>query len=75
MHQKTKHSEKFVDMPYSVKYPRWEVLKLNIEAQMQRYDKELDKPEALQSNDLLSYLRKDVKAMKTELKTYNHLFN
>ena len=42
---------------------------------MQRYDAELDKPENMQDEYVLSYIRKDVKAMKTELKSLNYLFN
>lgn len=72
---KPNHSDKFVDMPNSIKYPRWEILQVNIEHQMQRYDAELDKPENMQDEYVLSYIRKDVKAMKTELKSLNYLFN
>jgi len=72
---KPNHSDKFVDMPNSIKYPRWEILQVNIELQMQRYDAELDKPENMQDELVLSYIRKDVKAMKTELKSLNYLFN
>jgi hypothetical protein len=72
---KPNHSDKFVDMPNSIKYPRWEILQVNIELQMQRYDAELDKPENMQDEYVLSYIRKDVKAMKTELKSLNYLFN
>jgi hypothetical protein len=72
---KPNHSDKFVDMPNSIKYPRWEILQVNIEHQMQRYDAELDKPENMQDELVLSYIRKDVKAMKTELKSLNYLFN
>lgn len=72
---KPNHSDKFVDMPNSIKYPRWEILQVNIELQMQRYDAELDKPENMQDEYALSYIRKDVKAMKTELKSLNYLFN
>jgi len=70
-----KHSNKSVQMPNSLKGPRWVVLQSIIEIQMQRFDKETDKPEDRQDYNLISYLRKDVKAMKTELKLHNYLFN
>lgn len=71
-----KHSEKFVNICNSLKYPRWHLLSCTIEMQMDDFDKELDKPEEEQNQNRLSFIRKSVYHAKQELKLINkQIFN
>ncbi len=71
-----KHSEKFVNICNSLKYPRWHILSCTIEMQMQDYDRELDRPESEQDKKRLSFIRKSVYHAKQELKSINkQIFN
>lgn len=68
MFLKVKHSEKYVNICDCLKAPRWHVLNVNIEWQMERWEKQMELSEAQRDHDLVSYLAKDVYRMKQELK-------
>jgi hypothetical protein len=64
-----------VSIDADLKYPRWEILRANIEYQQEGIDKEEMKPIEYQNRELIRYKLTQIYKHKQELKRYNHIFN
>lgn len=73
---KTMHREKFVDMPLSLKAPRWAVIRLANEHDQEQMEKEKAKPVEYQNPYKIRYHRAAIwKRNKELVSQYRHILN
>ncbi len=53
--------------------PRWHILNVNQESDLQRLEAEFDKPKMYQNPYLISYLQKAIRGQRMELKHINKI--
>jgi len=63
---------KNVYIDISLKAPRWHVINVNQESDLQRLEAEFDKPKMYQNPYLISYLKQKVRSYRMELKHINN---
>lgn len=74
-HTKVKHTAKFVNIDFALKYPKWQILIYNSNDSIEVIAKEKAKPAEYQNPHLIAYHRALAFKRKQELKRFNHLFN
>lgn len=75
---KTKHALSKPFICVELKCPQWHIINVNQESDMQRFEKEIDKPLCYQNPYLIDYLRKAIRGQRMALKFINKttgLFN